>query len=196
MDLSNTRSCLTQKKYDHRPKFSRRTVLAVFGRGTRLEAVIRGFSGTKHAPKPYVVCTLQGSEQEPQHLSQGAVVRQSRFSEFGLPLPPRSLSHLYFTSTASSDGPGTFTGFRVQGLLLNTEQHSNLPKMPLNTLRLNHQKSSHPNDRIVFIKPLPRPDADKASYDIANTFLRAIAAQCLPIMKRLDLLWIRLDSTV
>ncbi|KIX05965.1 uncharacterized protein Z518_03939 [Rhinocladiella mackenziei CBS 650.93] len=55
--------------------------------------------------------------------------------------------------------------------------------MPLNTLRLNHQKSSHPNDRIVFIKPLPRPPSDQASYDLADTFLHAIAAQCLPIMK-------------
>ncbi|KIW96040.1 uncharacterized protein Z519_03106 [Cladophialophora bantiana CBS 173.52] len=55
--------------------------------------------------------------------------------------------------------------------------------MPLNTLRLNHQKSSHPNDRIVFIKPLPRPSSDQASYDLADTFLRAIAAQCLPLMK-------------
>lgn len=55
--------------------------------------------------------------------------------------------------------------------------------MPLNTLRLNHQKSSHPNDRIVFIKPLPRPPSRHAEYDIADTFLRAIAAQCLPIMK-------------
>ncbi|ETI28015.1 hypothetical protein G647_00464 [Cladophialophora carrionii CBS 160.54] len=56
--------------------------------------------------------------------------------------------------------------------------------MPLNTLRLNHQKSSHPNDRIVFIKPLPRPPSDRASYEIADTFLRAIAAQCLPLMKK------------
>ena len=55
--------------------------------------------------------------------------------------------------------------------------------MPLNTLRLNHQKSSHPNDRVVFIKPLQRAATDQASYDIADTFLRAIAAQCLPIMK-------------
>ncbi|OAP65303.1 hypothetical protein AYL99_01275 [Fonsecaea erecta] len=55
--------------------------------------------------------------------------------------------------------------------------------MPLNTLRLNHQKSSHPNDRIVFIKPLPRPPSDQASYELADTFLRAIAAQCLPLMK-------------
>ncbi|KAG9793291.1 hypothetical protein KCU88_g494, partial [Aureobasidium melanogenum] len=55
--------------------------------------------------------------------------------------------------------------------------------MPLNTLRLNHQKSTHPNDRIVFIKPLPRPSSDRTSYDLADTFLRAIAAQCLPIMK-------------
>lgn len=56
--------------------------------------------------------------------------------------------------------------------------------MPLNTLRLNHALSSHPNDRIVFIKPLPRPPTDKVSYDSADTFLRAIAAQCLPIMKK------------
>jgi DNA-dependent metalloprotease WSS1 len=56
--------------------------------------------------------------------------------------------------------------------------------MPLNTLRLNHQKSSHPNDRITFIKPLPRPPSDQSSYDIADTFLRAIAAQCLPLMKQ------------
>ncbi|KIV91745.1 hypothetical protein PV10_06252 [Exophiala mesophila] len=56
--------------------------------------------------------------------------------------------------------------------------------MPLNTLRLNHQKSSHPNDRIVFIKPLPRPPAAQAEYDLADTFLRAIAAQCLPLMKK------------
>jgi len=56
--------------------------------------------------------------------------------------------------------------------------------MPLNTVRLNHQKSSHPNDRIVFIKALPRPGSDQASYDLADTFLRAIAAQCLPIMKK------------
>lgn len=56
--------------------------------------------------------------------------------------------------------------------------------MPLNTLRLNHAPSSHPNDRIVFIKPLPMSPADKASYDTADTFLRAIAAQCLPVMKK------------
>jgi hypothetical protein len=56
--------------------------------------------------------------------------------------------------------------------------------MPLNTLRLNHQKSSHPNDRIVFIKPLVRPPSQQAEYDIADTFLRAIAAQCLPLMKK------------
>ena len=56
--------------------------------------------------------------------------------------------------------------------------------MPLNTLRLNHQASTHPNERIVFIKPLPRAPTDQASYDLADTFLRAIAAQCLPIMKK------------
>lgn len=56
--------------------------------------------------------------------------------------------------------------------------------MPLNSLRLNHQKSSHPNDRIVFIKPLPRPPTAQAESDLADTFLRAIAAQCLPLMKK------------
>ena len=56
--------------------------------------------------------------------------------------------------------------------------------MPLNTLRLNHQKSSHPNDRVVFIKPLQRTAARKAEYELADTFLRAIAAQCLPLMKK------------
>ena len=51
--------------------------------------------------------------------------------------------------------------------------------MPLNTLRLNHAPSSHPNERIVFIKPLKTyPD-----HTHADLFLRAIAAQCLPIMK-------------
>jgi DNA-dependent metalloprotease WSS1 len=54
-----------------------------------------------------------------------------------------------------------------------------------NTIRLNHQKSSHPNDRIIFIKPLPRPSTpqDQTEYQTADLFLRAIAAQCLPIMK-------------
>lgn len=55
--------------------------------------------------------------------------------------------------------------------------------MPLNTLRLNHQPSSHPNDRIVFIKPIPRPASQKDDYDRAELVLKAIAAQCLPIMK-------------
>ncbi|RMZ75494.1 hypothetical protein DV737_g5275, partial [Chaetothyriales sp. CBS 132003] len=55
--------------------------------------------------------------------------------------------------------------------------------MPLNTLRLNHRPSTHPNDRIVFIKPLPRPAHRQHEYNLADTFLRAIAAQCLPIMK-------------
>jgi len=55
--------------------------------------------------------------------------------------------------------------------------------MPLNTLRLNHQASSHPNERIVFIKPIPRPPSDKDDYDRAELMLKAIAAQCLPIMK-------------
>lgn len=55
--------------------------------------------------------------------------------------------------------------------------------MPLNTLRLNHQPSSHPNERIVFIKPIPRPAAQKNDYNRAEMVLKAIAAQCLPIMK-------------
>ncbi|RMD43386.1 hypothetical protein DV735_g1707, partial [Chaetothyriales sp. CBS 134920] len=55
--------------------------------------------------------------------------------------------------------------------------------MPLNTVRLNHRPSTHPNERIVFIKPLPRPAHRQHEYDMADTFLRAIAAQCLPIMK-------------
>ena len=56
-------------------------------------------------------------------------------------------------------------------------------KMPLNTLRLNHQASSHPNERIVFIKPIPRAASEKDDYDRAELVLKAIAAQCLPIMK-------------
>lgn len=55
--------------------------------------------------------------------------------------------------------------------------------MPLNTLRLNYQPSSHPNERIVFIKPIPRPASQKGDYDRAELILKAIAAQCLPIMK-------------
>ncbi|KAJ9657059.1 hypothetical protein H2198_004551 [Neophaeococcomyces mojaviensis] len=55
--------------------------------------------------------------------------------------------------------------------------------MPLNTLRLNYQPSSHPNDRIVFIKPIPRPAAEKDDYERAELVLQAIAAQCLPVMK-------------
>jgi len=56
--------------------------------------------------------------------------------------------------------------------------------MPLNTLRLNHLPSTYPNDRIIFIKPLPRPASNQSSYDLADTFLHAIAAQCLPVMKK------------
>lgn len=55
--------------------------------------------------------------------------------------------------------------------------------MPLNTLRLNHQPSSHPNERIVFIKPIPRPLSQRDDYNRAEIVLKAIAAQCLPIMK-------------
>jgi hypothetical protein len=44
--------------------------------------------------------------------------------------------------------------------------------MPLGIQRINAKKS-HPNDRIVFIKPLKGPD-EKISQD----FLERIAAQC------------------
>ncbi|OHE96970.1 WLM domain-containing protein [Colletotrichum orchidophilum] len=49
--------------------------------------------------------------------------------------------------------------------------------MPIGIQRLN-AKRSHPNDRIIFIKPLKGNDAK-----IAQDFLERIAAQCLPIMK-------------
>ncbi|KAB5551265.1 WLM domain-containing protein [Coniochaeta sp. 2T2.1] len=49
--------------------------------------------------------------------------------------------------------------------------------MPLGIQRINAKKS-HPNDRIVFIKPLKGPD-EKTAQD----FLERIAAQCLPIMR-------------
>ncbi|KAK7745500.1 hypothetical protein SLS53_002998 [Cytospora paraplurivora] len=49
--------------------------------------------------------------------------------------------------------------------------------MPLGIQRLNAKKS-HPNDRIVFIKPLKGKDEA-----IAQDFLERIAAQCLPITK-------------
>ena len=45
-------------------------------------------------------------------------------------------------------------------------------KMPLGIQRINAKKS-HPNDRIVFIKPLKGPD-EKTAQD----FLERIAAQC------------------
>ena len=44
--------------------------------------------------------------------------------------------------------------------------------MPIGIQRLN-AKRSQPNDRIVFIKPLPGPDEE-----IARDFLERIAAQC------------------
>lgn len=44
--------------------------------------------------------------------------------------------------------------------------------MPLGIQRINAKKS-HPNDRIVFIKPLKGPD-EKTSQD----FLERISAQC------------------
>ncbi|KAL2170055.1 hypothetical protein VTG60DRAFT_5327 [Thermothelomyces hinnuleus] len=49
--------------------------------------------------------------------------------------------------------------------------------MPLGIQRLN-AKRSHPNDRIVFIKPLKGPDEK-----IAQDFLERIAAQCVPVMR-------------
>ncbi|KAK1600236.1 WLM domain-containing protein [Colletotrichum navitas] len=49
--------------------------------------------------------------------------------------------------------------------------------MPIGIQRLN-AKRSHPNDRIVFIKPLKGVDEK-----IAQDFLERIAAQCLPIMR-------------
>ena len=48
----------------------------------------------------------------------------------------------------------------------------NLIRMPIGIQRLN-AKRSQPNDRIVFIKPLPGPDEE-----IARDFLERIAAQC------------------
>lgn len=44
--------------------------------------------------------------------------------------------------------------------------------MPLGIQRINAKKS-HPNDRIIFIKPLKGPD-EKTAQD----FLERIAAQC------------------
>lgn len=50
-----------------------------------------------------------------------------------------------------------------------------LVKMPLGIQRINAKKS-HPNDRIIFIKPLKGPDEK-----IAQDFLERIAAQCGPL---------------
>lgn len=50
--------------------------------------------------------------------------------------------------------------------------------MPLNTLRLN-QKSTHPNDRIVFIKSL-----EGHNKPTSEEFLNRLAAICVPIMKK------------
>lgn len=44
--------------------------------------------------------------------------------------------------------------------------------MPIGIQRINAQKS-HPNERIIFIKPLPGPNEK-----IARDFLERIAAQC------------------
>ncbi|KAM0329822.1 hypothetical protein ACHAQA_003986 [Verticillium albo-atrum] len=49
--------------------------------------------------------------------------------------------------------------------------------MPIGIKRLN-AKRSHPNERVIFIKPLKGP-----SEKVAQDFLERIAAQCLPIMK-------------
>nr|CDP23413.1 Putative protein of unknown function [Podospora anserina S mat+] len=50
--------------------------------------------------------------------------------------------------------------------------------MPLGIQRLNAKKSQ-PNDRIIFIKPIPGPHEA-----IAQDFLERIAAQCVPIMRQ------------
>ncbi|KAM0274908.1 hypothetical protein ACHAQH_007760 [Verticillium albo-atrum] len=49
--------------------------------------------------------------------------------------------------------------------------------MPIGIQRINAKKS-HPNERIIFIKPLKGPNEK-----VAQDFLERIAAQCLPIMK-------------
>ena len=51
--------------------------------------------------------------------------------------------------------------------------------MPLSITRFNAQPSHHPNHLITFVKPLPGPDSS-----VADTYLHAIAAICLPIMKK------------
>ncbi|KAL9621532.1 MAG: hypothetical protein Q9160_004062 [Pyrenula sp. 1 TL-2023] len=55
--------------------------------------------------------------------------------------------------------------------------------MPLNTLRLNAAPSSHPNSLVTFIKPLP----NLPTTDHASTYLYAISAIVLPIMKKFHL---------
>ncbi|KAI1766180.1 WLM-domain-containing protein [Hypoxylon sp. FL1150] len=60
--------------------------------------------------------------------------------------------------------------------------------MPLGFERIN-AKTSQPNERIVFIKPLEGPD--KA---IAQVFLERIAAQCLPIMRENHILVTALEE--
>ena len=51
--------------------------------------------------------------------------------------------------------------------------------MPLSITRFNAQPSHHPNHLITFVKPLPGPDSS-----VAETYLHAVAAICLPIMKK------------
>lgn len=49
--------------------------------------------------------------------------------------------------------------------------------MPLGIQRFNARRAQ-PNERIIFIKPLPGPDSE-----LATDFLERIAAICVPIMK-------------
>lgn len=56
--------------------------------------------------------------------------------------------------------------------------------MPLNIQRLNAKKS-HPNDRVVFIKPLKGRDEA-----IAKDFLERIAAQCRTQHRLLPTSWV------
>ncbi|KAI1446837.1 WLM-domain-containing protein [Annulohypoxylon stygium] len=60
--------------------------------------------------------------------------------------------------------------------------------MPLGFERINVRKSQ-PNERIVFIKPLPGPD-----QEIAQKYLELIAAQCLPVMRENHILVTSLEE--
>ncbi|KAI1093598.1 WLM-domain-containing protein [Rostrohypoxylon terebratum] len=60
--------------------------------------------------------------------------------------------------------------------------------MPLGFERINARKSQ-PNERIVFIKPLPGPD-----QETAQRYLELIAAQCLPVMRENHILVTSLEE--